>query len=114
VPCCSRDCRTFRSTRTDLGSTTPLSCNGDGGYAASLDAAIYAWSRPQEVRSLTEDLAATLHDYAITDALDEATTELDTPDVVGVMGGHALLRTDGGYHSAANWEPSWPGPAVRC
>jgi predicted Rossmann-fold nucleotide-binding protein len=74
---------------------------GDRGYSASPDAAIYAWSRPQQIRSLTEDLATTLHDHAITDALNEATAGLDPRNVVGVMGGHALLRGDDGYRSAA-------------
>jgi predicted Rossmann-fold nucleotide-binding protein len=89
----------FNPYRARLYDATEL--YGDSGYAASPDAAIYAWSRLQQVRSLTEDLAATLHDHAITDGLDEATTGLDPADVVGVMGGHALLRTDDGYRSAA-------------
>jgi predicted Rossmann-fold nucleotide-binding protein len=75
---------------------------GDRSYAESPDAAIYAWSRPQQVRSLTEDLAVALHDHAITDALDEATSELDPRQVVGVMGGHALLRGEPEYRAAVN------------
>ena len=75
---------------------------GHRSYAGSPDAAIYAWSRPQQIRSLTEDLAVALHDHAITDALDEATADLDPRQVVGVMGGHALLRGDLDYRAAAD------------
>src|SRR5918995_1439023 len=75
---------------------------GDRTYAESPDAAIYAWSRPQQVRSLTEDLAVALHDHAITDALDEVTSQLDPRQVVGVMGGHALKRGDPEYRAAVN------------
>ena len=75
---------------------------GDRSYAESPDAAIYAWSRPQQVRSLTEDLAVALHDHAITDALDEATSQLDPRQVIGVMGDHALLRGEPEYRAAVD------------
>jgi predicted Rossmann-fold nucleotide-binding protein len=75
---------------------------GDRSYAESPDAAIYAWSRPHQVRSLTEDLAVALHDHAMTDALDEATADLDPRQVVGVMGGHTLLRGEPEYRAAAD------------
>jgi len=74
---------------------------GEQGYASSPDAAIYAWSRPPHVRSLTEDLATTIHDHAITDALDDATAEIDPGRVVGLMGGHALLRVEPDFRAAA-------------
>jgi predicted Rossmann-fold nucleotide-binding protein len=71
----------------------------DGSYADSPDAAIYAWSRRSgSSKSLAHTLAAALHDQAISDALDEALT---TDQVVGVMGGHALLRGENGYRAAA-------------
>lgn len=74
---------------------------GSGDYAASPDAAIYAWSRTRQQRSLTDDLATALHDFALTDALDDATVALDPQTVVGVMGGHALQRDEAGYAAAA-------------
>jgi predicted Rossmann-fold nucleotide-binding protein len=74
---------------------------GSGGYDASLDATLYAWSRSQTEPSLTAELGATLHDHAITDALDDATANLDRRAIVGIMGGHALLRTDETYRAAA-------------
>ncbi len=74
---------------------------GSADYDASPDAAIYAWSRTRQQRTLVDDLAMTLHDHAITDALDDATAGLDPRTVVGVMGGHALQRGEPGYTAAA-------------
>ena len=74
---------------------------GSGDYDSSPDAAIYAWSRTRRQRTLVDELAATLHDHAISDALDDATAGLDPGLVVGVMGGHALQRDEAGYAAAA-------------
>ena len=52
---------------------------------------------PRRRRSLAGALGTTLHDHAITDALDDATETIDPRQVVGIMGGHALLRTDPAY-----------------
>ena len=68
---------------------------------ASPDAAIYAWSHTHPAHSLTADLATTLHDHAITDALDDAISEVDPHMIVGIMGGHAPSRGDGTYRAAA-------------
>jgi len=70
-------------------------------YAQSPDATTWAWSRSRRGRSLTADLAATLHDHSIDGALDDATGPLDPTGVVGVMGGHALRRGDPAYAAAA-------------
>ena len=75
---------------------------GAGDYAASLDAAVYAWSHSEQGRSLSADLAATLHDHAITDALDDRTSGLDRRSIVGIMGGHAVPRGDEVYRAAAD------------
>jgi len=72
-----------------------------GSYRDSRDAAIYAWARSAKARSLAGALGATLHDHAITDALDDATEAIGPRHVVGIMGGHALLRTDRAYADAA-------------
>jgi predicted Rossmann-fold nucleotide-binding protein len=74
---------------------------GDGPYAASPDAAVYAWSRVPAPASLAHTLAATLHDHAVADALDDATAGRDATSFVGVMGGHALRRGEAGYAAAA-------------
>lgn len=69
----------------------------------SVDAAIYAWSKSSgPPRSVAHSLAASLHDHAISDALDEALADADPNDLVGVMGGHALLRGDAGYRRAVS------------
>ncbi|GAA3579063.1 LOG family protein [Microlunatus spumicola] len=70
-------------------------------YALSPDSTTYAWSRAPHGRSLTADLAATLHDHSIGGALDDATEGLDPTRVVGVMGGHAVRRSDPAYAATA-------------
>ena len=70
-------------------------------YAQSPDATIWAWSRSRRGRTLTADLAATLHDHSVDGALDDLTEPLDAAGVVGVMGGHALRRGDDAYAAAA-------------
>ncbi len=79
----------------------PAELYGSADYDASPDAAIYAWSRTRQQRTLVDDLAMTLHDHAISDALDDATAGLDPRSIVGVMGGHALQRDEPGYAAAA-------------
>jgi predicted Rossmann-fold nucleotide-binding protein len=74
---------------------------GSGDYAMSLDATVYAWAHSETEPSLTAELGTTLHDHAITEALDDATTGLDRRAVVGIMGGHAVRRTDETYRAAA-------------
>jgi predicted Rossmann-fold nucleotide-binding protein len=71
-------------------------------YGESPDAAVYAWSQTSGLPSLGHALATTLHDHAITDALDDATGDLDPRHLVGVMGGHALLRGEPAYAAAAD------------
>ena len=70
-------------------------------YARSPDATVYGWTRSPGGRSLTSDLAATLHDHSVTGALDDVTEQLDPTRVVGVMGGHALRRGDPAYAATA-------------
>ncbi len=100
----------FDPYRPDLYSATELYGSRKGPthraervpYAASRDAAIYAWSRTGERPApLDAALARTLHDHAVTDALDDATLELDPSLMVGVMGGHALQRGEEPYAAAA-------------
>ena len=70
-------------------------------YDRSPDAVVYAWARSGAGRTLTADLAATLHDHSVDGALDDVTEPLDPAQVVGVMGGHALRRGDAAYAAAA-------------
>jgi predicted Rossmann-fold nucleotide-binding protein len=70
------------------------------GYASTLDARVYAWSRRhQRPTDLKHLLAQALHDRSIDDALDEL---IGGRRCVGVMGGHALRRGDQAYDAAAH------------
>jgi predicted Rossmann-fold nucleotide-binding protein len=68
----------------------------DRGYAETLDAAAYAWSRSP--RTLDKTLAMALHDHAIDDAVEEFAPG---HRIVGIMGGHAVRRDAPAYLSAA-------------
>jgi predicted Rossmann-fold nucleotide-binding protein len=74
---------------------------GTGEYAASLDAKVYAWAHAQRADSLTAELGTTLHDHSITEALDDLTSQVELRNIVGIMGGHAVARTDDTYRAAA-------------
>ncbi|NND74550.1 MAG: Rossmann fold nucleotide-binding protein [Ilumatobacter sp.] len=68
----------------------------------ALDSLIYAWSTDRDTGeniAVIDALATRLHDHAIDDALAEHLTH--HPDVVAVMGGHSLVRTDPAYRTAA-------------
>lgn len=75
--------------------------NSDNAYAQTLDGQIYEHycqsgrSRPTEI---LESLAQRLHDHSITDAIENL---IEGKDVVGIMGGHSLQRTDPAYHRIA-------------
>jgi predicted Rossmann-fold nucleotide-binding protein len=66
-------------------------------YADSLDARTYAWSRLAPTP--TDSLAQALHDHAVDQAL---TGWLTGRHLVGVMGGHDLLRGERAYAQAAH------------
>ena len=70
--------------------------------ALALDSRIHAWSArtpPGVNPPLLDALARRLHDHAIDDALAEHLA--DRPEVVAVMGGHAVVRTDAAYRTVA-------------
>lgn len=72
----------------------------EGSYLDSFDARAYAWSRSGGVSSLERTLVSVLHDHAISDALDEFLAGRGQR-VVGIMGGHAVLRGSNEYASTA-------------
>ena len=80
---------------------TPVSCTEPARSQPARDAVIYAWARSAEATALSGQLATTLHDHAIGDALNDAVADIDPRSVVGIMGGHGLLRTDPAYRAAA-------------
>lgn len=67
------------------------------------DGRIYRWfrrqRREQETPGLLEALAERLHDHAIDDALHDFLAAHS--EVVGIMGGHALSRSDPAYEDVA-------------
>ncbi len=89
----------FDPWRARLYTPAELYDGLEGGYQATLDARIYAWSRVASSRhDLRRLLAAALHDSSVDDALTELTAGRR---IVGVMGGHVLTRSDPAYAEAA-------------
>jgi len=86
----------FDPYRGDLYTPAELYAGLEHGYAATLDAAAYAWSRGPA--TLDQSLAMALHDHAIDDAVAEFASGRR---VVGVMGGHAVRRDAPAYLAAA-------------
>ncbi|GAA4430867.1 LOG family protein [Georgenia halophila] len=84
------------SYRATLYDAEELYEGMDASYEATLDARVYAWS--QQERSLDLTLTKALHDHSIDDALLAA---VEGRRVVGVMGGHALVRGSVEYAAAA-------------
>ncbi|HEX2896273.1 MAG TPA: Rossmann fold nucleotide-binding protein [Marmoricola sp.] len=86
----------FDPYRGELYTPAELYAGLDHGYAATLDAAAYAWSR--SVRTIDKSLAMALHDHAIDDAVEEYA---EGRRIVGVMGGHTVRRDTPTYLGAA-------------
>lgn len=71
----------------------------DGRYEDTPDARAYAWfRRTANNGDIFASMLRSIHDDAISDALDE---HLDSARVVGVMGGHAMARGTAEYAGAA-------------
>jgi len=51
---------------------------------------------------IKETLARTLHDHSISDALHDLLAQYDERHVIGIMGGHGLLRTESAYRKVAS------------
>lgn len=86
----------FDAYRSSLYTPHELYHGIEGGYEATPDARVYAWSTaPLE---LADTLAQALHDHAVDDALADFARGRR---LVGVMGGHALRRDEPGYRDAA-------------
>ncbi len=69
-------------------------------YPLSLDARTYAWFMSLPANPPVEaGLAMTLHDSSVVEALQDWLT--GAPEVVGVMGGHAVTRSSPAYAQAA-------------
>ena len=75
----------------------------DSSYSKCFDSIIYQHytSMGQHTNNVNELLARTLHDHSIHTALARFFKTYDHRRCVGVMGGHALLRTDKIYRDIA-------------
>ena len=56
----------------------------------------------KQAQDIKETLARTLHDHAMSDALHDLLSHYDERHVVGIMGGHGLLRTTPAYRKVVN------------
>ena len=90
----------FNPYRAGLYDADELLGPPGSGYADTVDARVYAWTRNPR-HPLATTLATALHDHSITDALDGATADILPTDLVGVMGGHSLRRGEQGFADAA-------------
>lgn len=72
-------------------------------YHACFDYKVYAHylNKGKVATDIKETLARTLHDHSMSDALHDMLTQYDERCIVGIMGGHGLLRTDPIYHRIA-------------
>ena len=68
-------------------------------YADSYDSRVYQHylKKGKSCKDMRETLARTLHDHAITHAMYDMLASYDERRIVGIMGGHGLLRTDEAY-----------------
>ncbi len=89
----------FDPWRAHLYAPEELYRGLEDGYEHTPDARIYGWARLRhKAGSLKALLAQSLHDRSVDDALEEFTRGRR---IVGVMGGHALARSDPAYADAA-------------
>lgn len=87
----------FDAYRGQLYTPDELYAGLADGYAGTMDARVYAWSRQAE-QDVAFTLAQALHDHAVDDALGELAAGRE---IVGVMGGHAVERGTPAYAEAA-------------
>ncbi|MBO4849520.1 MAG: hypothetical protein J5529_01315 [Prevotella sp.] len=93
----------FDVSRTSLYQSTELYADftpeQPGSYDKCFDARIYHHyiSKGKQTNDVKESMARTLHDHGIFVALGEFFRVHNYLRCVGVMGGHALLRTDAMY-----------------
>jgi len=67
-----------------------------GSYKDCYDQQVYQHyiDKGKSATDIKETLARTLHDHSMTNAMNDFLAHFDERQVVGIMGGHGLLRTD--------------------
>ena len=75
----------------------------ESSYSSCYDGHVYAdfIANGKRSRDLAVTLPRTLHDHSISDALYRFLGAYDPFDIVGVMGGHAMKRSDASFRSVA-------------
>jgi len=87
----------FDPYRPSLYTADELYAGLPDGYQRTLDARVYRWWKHiGRHRDLESELAMTLHDHAVSDALGE----IAPTNAVGVMGGHQMARDSHAYADA--------------
>jgi predicted Rossmann-fold nucleotide-binding protein len=74
-----------------------------GSYKDCYDQQVYQHylDTGKQATDIKETLARTLHDHSMTNAMNDFLAHFDERQVVGIMGGHSLLRTDEAYRQVA-------------
>ncbi|MBP5335956.1 MAG: hypothetical protein J6Y63_00395 [Bacteroidales bacterium] len=77
--------------------------DNESSYANCYDGHVYAdfIANGKRSRDLAVTLPRTLHDHSISDALYRFLEAYDPFDIVGVMGGHAMKRSDAAFRNVA-------------
>jgi predicted Rossmann-fold nucleotide-binding protein len=70
-------------------------------YERTLDSIVYRYFLGSKEHSLEDTLARRIHDFSIHDAMDDLLHAWAGRGVVGIMGGHASLRSDAAYRAIA-------------
>lgn len=70
-----------------------------GSYSYTYDYKVYHHylEKGKQANDIKETLGRTLHDHSMTDAMNNFLAQFDERKVVGIMGGHGLLRTEESY-----------------
>ena len=99
--------RTYNVFRTRLYDAKTLYSGYDPedeeSYLNCFDARVFAdyLEKGQQCDDIRETLGRTLHDRAMSSAMREFLSRFDERQVVAIMGGHALQRSDEGYRKVA-------------
>jgi predicted Rossmann-fold nucleotide-binding protein len=99
--------RIYNSFRSSLYSGDSLykgyDPNNEDSFATCFDSRVYQdyIEKGSHCSDIKETLGRSLHDHSISEAMSDFLSRFDPGQVVAVMGGHALLRTDEAFRQVA-------------
>lgn len=105
----------FNPYRAHLWQAEDLYHGIHDGYQASLDGTIYRWwKKSLATGDLEAEIACTLHDHSISDAVHDLITDDQLPHIIGIMGGHAAIRGNEAYRQVVElgWSLTTAGKTV--